>query len=125
MSTVLHTGTLFLQEENDMGRRRGRQKGYLRNEGASWMGYWWEEVRLADGKLDWHRASRAICAAHKTSETGRRIKVTKPEAQRIFNETVLDRMEVRSLNPQSLATLREFVDRKYRAGLIVKKRKTQ
>lgn len=108
-----------------MARRRGRQKGYLKNEGKSWIGYWWEEVRLADGKLDWHRASRAICATSRTSETGRTIKVTKPEAQRVFNETILDKMEVRSLNPQSLATLKEFVEQKFRPTLVLKRRKTQ
>ena len=108
-----------------MARRRGRQVGYLRHEGPSWIGYWWEEVRLADGKLDWHRATRKICPAQKLSETGRMVKVTKPKAQRVFNESVLDRLEIRSLNPQSLATLGEFVERKYRPSLLMRRRKTQ
>ncbi|MDP8989619.1 MAG: site-specific integrase [Acidobacteriota bacterium] len=112
-------------EDCDMGRRRGRQKGYLKREGPSWIGYWWEEVRLADGTPDWHRASRVICRTQKISETGRQVKVTKPEAQKIFNETVLDGLEVRSVNPQSLATLKEFVELKYRPILVMRRRKTQ
>lgn len=108
-----------------MARRRGRQAGYLRQEGPSWIGYWWEEVRLTDGTLDWHRTSRALCRTTMISEKGRKIKVTKPEAQRIFQETILDKLEIRSLNPQSLATLKEFVEQKYRPSLVLKRRKTQ
>src|SRR5271155_1861544 len=108
-SVVTGVGNLFLQEEHDMGRRRGRQKGYLRAESRSWIGFWWEEVRLADGHPDWHRMSRAICPTARISEeTGRTVKITKHTAQRIFQETVLDKLEIRTTNPQSLATLREF-----------------
>ena len=126
-SRAVNEGSLFLQkEEQDMGRRRGRQKGYLRAESRSWIGLWWEEVRLADGRLDWHRMSRAICPTTRISkETGRTVKITKHDAQRIFQETVLDKLEIRTTNPQSLATLREFVDLKFRPTLILKRRKTQ
>jgi integrase len=110
---------------SDLARKRGRQKGYLRQEGPSWIGYWWEEIRLPSRALDWRRASRAICATSRTNESGRTIKITKHEAQRIFQETILDRLEVRSLNPQSIATLKEFVEQKYRPTIILKRRKTQ
>lgn len=97
-------GNLCLREEQDMGRRRGRQKGYLRAEGRSWIGFWWEEVRLADGRLDWRRMTRAICPITRISEeTGRTIKITKHDAQRVFQEAILDKLEIRTTNPQSLA----------------------
>ncbi len=109
-----------------MARRRGRQTGHLRSEGPSWIGYWWEEVRLADGSLDWHRVSRVICRNTRISETtGRTVSVTQREAQRVFAETILDKLEIRSLNPQSLATLKEFVELKFRPTLVLKRRKTQ
>ncbi len=109
----------------DMARKRGRQKGYLRREKNSWMGYWWEEVRDSSGKLDWRRASKSVCAVTRTAGNGRAVTVTKHEAQRIFQETILDTLEIRSLNPQSLATLREFIEQKYRPTIILKRRKTQ
>jgi integrase len=121
------TATLFHQGgQIDMARRRGRQKGYLKSEGPSWIGYWWEEVRLADGRLDWHRTSKAICANTRVREaSGRTVTVTKREAQRVFQETVLDKLEIRTTNPQSLATLKEFVEMKFRPTLVLKRRKTQ
>lgn len=116
---------LFFQEGQDMGKTRGLQKGYLRAEGKSWIGYWWEEVRLTDGRLDWHRASRKICELTRTSESGRAVKITKHEAQRMFHDTILEKLEIRTTNPQSLATLKEFVELKFRPNLILKRRKTQ
>lgn len=107
-----------------MARRRGRQKGYLKSEGPSWIGYWWEEIRLSDGRLDWHRASKAVCPNTRISETtGRTLTVTKREAQRVFQETVLDKLEIRTTNPQSLATLKEFVELKFRPTLVLRRRK--
>lgn len=121
MSTILQS----VISSEDMARRRGRQSGYLRQEGPSWIGHWWEEVRLTDGRLDWRRTSRVVCKTTKTSDRGREVNVTKHEAQRIFQETILDKLEIRSLNPQSLATLKEFVEQKYRPSLVLKRRKTQ
>lgn len=121
MSTILQS----VISSEDMARRRGRQSGYLRQEGPSWIGYWWEEVRLKDSTLDWHRTSRVVCKTTRTSEKGREIKVTKHEAQRVFQETILDKLEIRSINPQSLATLKEFVELKFRPVLVLKRRKTQ
>lgn len=109
--------------EEELARRRGRQRGYLRQEGPSWIGYWWEEVRLKDGTLDWHRVSRVVSRITRTSDKGRESKVTRHEAQRVFQETILDKLEVRSLNPQSLATLKEFVELKFRPTLIINRRR--
>lgn len=108
-----------------MARRRGRQKGYLRQEGPSWIGYWWDEMRMPTGGLDWHRKSKVVCATTKVSDKGRTVNVTRHDAQRIFQETILDRLEIRSLNPQTLATVKEFVEQKYRPTLVLKRRKTQ
>ncbi len=108
-----------------MARRRGKQQGYLREEGPSWIGYWWEEVRLYDGSLTWHRAQKKICPRLRLDERGRVRTVTKKEAQRLFDETVLLGLEVRNLNPQSLATVAEFVKLKFEPQLAIKKRKGQ
>lgn len=106
-----------------MGKTRGRQKGYLKSEGPSWIGYWWEEVRLSDGRVDWHRTSKKICPTTKTDEAGKSKKVIKTEAQKVFEKTILNALEIRTTNPQSLATLREFVDLKFRATLVLKRRR--
>jgi integrase len=110
-------------EAEDMARRRGKQKGYLREEGPSWIGYWWEEVRLHDSSLVWHRAQKKICPRERADDRGRKRTVTKKEAQRLFEETVLNGLEVRNLNPQSLATVEEFVKLKFEPQLAIRKRK--
>lgn len=108
-----------------MARRRGKQQGYLREEGPSWIGYWWEEVRLHDGSLVWHRAQKKICPRARVDGRGCARTVTKKEAQRLFDETVLSGLEVRNLNPQSLSTVEEFVKLKFEPQLAMKKRKGQ
>jgi len=108
-----------------MARRRGKQRGYLREEGPSWIGYWWEEVRLHDGSLVWHRAQKKICSRERVDDRGRVRTVTRKEAQRLFDEMVLSGLEVRNLNPQSLATVEEFVRLKFEPQLAIRKRKGQ
>jgi hypothetical protein len=114
------------QEDSNVARRRGRQKGSLRIEGPSWIGYWWEDVRLSDGTISRARVSRAVCPAYKTDEkTGRARAVSKGDAQKIFNDTILDALEIRSSNPKSMATVKELVELKIRPSLVLKARKTQ
>jgi hypothetical protein len=122
-NAALVDNLLVPREEQDMGKTRGRQKGYLRAEGRSWIGHWWEEIRLLDGRLYWHRTSKKICETTRISEAGRNVKVTKHEAQRVFQDTILDKLEIRTTNPQSLATLKEFVDLKFRPTLVLKRRR--
>ena len=97
---------------DDMARRRGKQKGSLRIEGPSWMGYWWEEVRSATGERTWHKFSKAIGSA----------KLTKKQAQREFDDVVLNKLEIASLHPQSLATVEEYWRRCFEPLLVLRKK---
>jgi integrase len=115
----------FLEEQ--MPKRAGIQKGRLKAEHGAWIGYWNEKVW--DPKLKksrWHRRSIKVCPLSKVSEqTGRAVKVQKWEAQLVFNETVLERMNVRTTNPPALATVRELWARKIEPQILVRARKTQ
>lgn len=109
-----------------MSRRRGKQTGYLRVESGSWIGYWWEEVRTVEGAKKWHRFCRKICEAVEFSpETNRMRAVTETQARRLFDEVILDKLEIANTNPQSLGTVREFWERKFEPSLALKKRKSQ
>jgi integrase len=96
----------------DMARRRGKQKGTLKVKGPSWIGYWWEEVRSATGERVWHKFNRAICPS----------KLTKKQAQREFEDQVLNKLETASLNPQSLATVEEYWRRCFDPTLVLRKK---
>src|SRR5689334_5403899 len=63
----------------DMARRRGKQKGFLKIEGPSWVGYWNETVRSVEGTETWHKFSRVIGPKD----------WTRKKAQREFDETIL------------------------------------
>jgi integrase len=91
-----------------MARRRGRQKGTLKAEGPSWMGYWNETVRGVDGTETWHKFSRVI---------GPR-EWTRKKAQREFDEAILFKLDTATQCPQSLASLAEFVERKYKPDVL-------
>ena len=82
----------------DLSRRRGKQRGVLIQTKTSWIGQYWEPVRLPNGKRHWRRRKRALCPANRT----------RTEAQRIFDEAILDQLETRSRYPEMQATLREF-----------------
>jgi integrase len=58
-------------------------------------------------------------------DTRRLRRVTKKEAQRLFDELILDKLEIGNINPQSLATLGEFVSTKFDPSLELKSRKQQ
>jgi ATP-dependent helicase/nuclease subunit A len=92
----------------DMARRRGRQKGTLKVEGPSWMGYWNETVRAVDGSESWHKFSRAIGPKD----------WTRKKAQREFDEAILYKLDTATQCPQSLATVTEFVERKYKPDVL-------
>ncbi|HZY74544.1 MAG TPA: tyrosine-type recombinase/integrase, partial [Edaphobacter sp.] len=65
------------------------------------------------GKHAWKKRRRAICSAS----------LTKTEAQRIFDEAILNHVEPRSRYPLMQATLREFWNQKYQPRLAYLKRK--
>lgn len=109
-----------------MPKRAGLQRGYLRIESGSWIGYYNERVfDPAIGKSRWKKRSVKICPARKiNAETMRTVKVPEVEARLLFEETVLSRLLVRSTNPPALATVRELWE-KIRPNLVLKARKTQ
>jgi len=91
-----------------MARRRGKQKGFLKIEGPSWVGYWNETVRAVDGTETWHKFSRVIGPKD----------WTRKKAQREFDEAILFKLDTATQCPQSLATVKEFVERKYRPDVL-------
>jgi integrase len=92
----------------DMARRRGKQKGTLKVEGPSWVGYWNETVRGVEGTETWHKFSRAIGPKE----------WTRKKAQREFDETILFKLDTATQCPQSLASLAEFVERRYKPDVL-------
>lgn len=109
-----------------MPKRAGLQKGYLRIENGSWIGYYNDRVfDPALGKSRWIKRSVKICPARKiNTATMRTVKVSETEARLLFEETVLSRLVRRSTNAPALATVRELWD-KVRPNLALKARKTQ
>ena len=110
----------------EMARRRGKQSGHLAKEGPSWIGYWQEEVRGLDGAKKWHKFSKKICGIVEPDPVTKKMRtVTEKQARTLFDEIVLSKLEITTTNPQSLATVREFVERKFEPTLVLKKRKGQ
>ena len=109
-----------------MPKRAGQQKGYLRIENGSWIGYYNERVfDPALKKSRWIKRSIKICPARKiNTATMRAVKVSENEARLLFEETVLSHLIVRSTNAPALATVRELWE-KIRPNLVLKARKTQ
>jgi hypothetical protein len=109
-----------------MPKRAGLQRGYLRIESGSWIGYYNERVfDPAMGKSRWMKRSVKVCPARKINAASMRtVKVPEAEARLLFEETVLSRLLVRSTNPSALATVRELWE-KVRPNLVMKARKTQ
>ena len=109
-----------------MPKRAGLQRGSLKIESGSWIGYYNERVfDPAIGKSRWKKRSVKICPARKLNRTTMRtVKVPEAEARLLFEETVLSRLMVRSTNPPALATVRELWER-VRPTLVLKARKTQ
>jgi integrase len=107
-----------------MPRRAGLQRGYLRIENGSWIGYYNDRVfDPTIGKSRWMKRSVKICPARKINATSMRtVKVPEVEARLLFEETVLSRLVRRSTNPPALATVRELWD-KVRPNLVLKARK--
>lgn len=124
---TLEIAILNPSEGEDLPKRAGIQKGRLKAEHGAWIGYWNERVWDPElRKSKWNRRSIKVCPLSKLNEqTGRTVKVQKWEAQLVFDETVLSRMNVRTTNPPALATVRELWERKIEPQIIVKARKTQ
>lgn len=91
-----------------MARRRLQQKGDLYCQGGWWKLRWREEQIRADGSF--HRGwSKPVCIGPAEGPSG----LTKKQAQRLAWENFLARLDHNIRTPQSIMTVREFVERKF------------
>jgi integrase len=100
-----------------MARSRGKQRGHLRQEGPSWIGYWQE----SDEQGVWRQRSRKVSPL--VDSRGR--PVTKKQAQRLFDGEILEDLDTLNLYPKAAGTLAQFWKEKFEPTLIGKKPKTQ
>jgi integrase len=91
-----------------MARRRLQQKGDLYQSGGYWMLRWHEDQIKANGefKRGW---SRSVCIGPCEGHGA----FTEKEARRLAWENHLSRLDHNNRTPQSILTVREFVDRKF------------
>ena len=93
---------------DNMARRRLQQKGDLFRSGAYWMLRWHEDQINAKGesKRGW---SRSVCIGPSDGPGA----FTEKEARRLAWENHLSRLDHNNRTPQSILTVREFVERKF------------
>src|ERR1700683_5082165 len=92
----------------NMARRRLQQKGDLYRSGGYWMLRWHEDQIKANGevKRGWSR-SVTIGPAEGLGA------LTEKEARRLARENFLARLDQNHRTPQSVMTVREYVERKF------------
>jgi integrase len=100
--------TLFLQEEQDLGRRRFQQRGDLYEQGGWWKLRWKEDQIDAEGniKRDW---SRPVVIGP-CQRVGSQKPFTEKEARRIAWDNHLSRLD-QNRAPQSIMSVADFVER--------------
>src|SRR6202521_3269159 len=100
-----------------MARRRLQQKGDLYRSGGYWMLRWHEDHIKANGgiKRGW---SKSICIGPCEGPGG----FTEKEARRLAWENHLSRLDQNNPTPQSITTVREFVERKFLAEHVAYKK---
>ena len=93
---------------DDMARRRLQQNGELTRAGGYWWLRWHEDHINADGecKRGW---SRRVCIGSCDGLGA----FTKKQAQRTAWENFLSRLDQNNRTPQSIMTVRQFVERKF------------
>lgn len=93
---------------DDMARRRLQQKGDLYKSGGFWMLRWHEDQIRADGttKRGW---SRSVCIGPCEGSGA----FTEKEARRLGWENHLSRLDQNNRTPQSVMTVRQFVEQKF------------
>ena len=91
-----------------MARRRLQQKGDLRPQGGFLKLRWREDQRLADGTVK-YRWSKVVWIGPSEGPG----KLTKKQAERIAWENFLSRLDQNMRTPQSVMTVRGFVERKF------------
>ena len=91
-----------------MARRRLQQKGDLYRSGGYWMLRWHEDHIEANGgiKRGW---SRSVCIGPCEAPGG----LTEKQARRLAWENHLSRLDQNNRTPQSIMTVREFVESKF------------
>lgn len=101
LSYIVSTG-------DDMARRRLQQKGDLCQQGGWWKLRWREDQIDSDGKprRSW---SRPVCIGPSDGHN----RLTEKQARRIAWDNFLSRLDQNTRTPMSVATLREFVERKF------------
>ena len=98
-----HLSEALLRPEVSMGRIRGDQRGSLKRQKTGWYGRWRQFEMTDDGKIVWQQVKRKLAAAS----------ATKAEALERLNEE-LSRANGPAACPQGMATLRQFVDVRFR-----------
>lgn len=98
----------FLREDTDLGRRRLQQKGDLTDVGGWWKLRWREDQIDKDGrtKYGW---SKSVTIGPSEG----RGRFTETQARRIAWENHLSRLDQNMRTPQSIMTVRDFVERKF------------
>ena len=91
-----------------MARRRLQQNGELRKQGGLWKLRWREDQRLADGSVQYGKSP--LISIGPCEGPG---KLTEKQARRIAWENFLSRLDQNMTTPQSIMTVREFVERKF------------
>lgn len=91
-----------------MARRRLQQKGDLYQQGGWWKLRWKEDQRLANGTIRYGWSKPAWIGP--ATGQGR---LTEKQAQRIAWDNFLSRLDQNMRTPQSVATVREFIERKF------------
>jgi hypothetical protein len=99
---------VFWEEHTDMARKRLQQKGDLYQQGGYWKLRWKEDQRKNDGSITyaWSKPVFIGPAAGKGA-------FTEKQARRLAWENFLSRLDQNNRTPQSIATVHEFVDRKF------------
>ena len=92
-----------------MARRRLQQKGDLYQQGGWFKLRWKEDQRLADGTIR-YGWSKPVWIGPAMG----RGRMTEKQAQRIAWDNFLSRLDQNMRTPQSVATVREFVERKFK-----------
>ena len=107
-SAPVLAANLYLSEVQDMGRRRLQQKGALYRQGGWWKLRWMEDQvdREGQARYAW---SRPVILGPAEGAT----RLTKPQARREAWEQHLSKLDQNMRTPQSIMTVREFVERKF------------
>ena len=94
--------------KEEMARRRWQTKGHLYCQGGCWKLRYWEDVINPDsGKLERKRSSPVILGPSAGPAA-----ITQRQAEAIRNK-VLAKVNLNSHQPQSLLTLRQFVEKRF------------